>query len=282
MKRQLFIILGVVLAMCSAQAQEITACGVKHATVKMLHWDASWQYADYAVMTNDSVKLYTSGAACRKGKVVCVNAGHGSPRAKTYKVLCHPDSTPKCVSGSTMAGSIHAIAVSSGMAFPGDVGEGFITLKVAEKLRDLLLNDGYDVLMTRENNDCFLDNIARTVFANNNADIHIAIHFDGSTNDKGAFYVGVPNIKSYRKMEPVATMWREHERLGKAVNAGMKAAKVKIWKKGNMPTDLTQTSFSTIPSIDYECGDKGSDISDASLARLAQGFLNGINRYFSK
>lgn len=33
--------------------------------------------------------------------------------------------------------------------------------------------------MIRENEDVQLDNIARTVIANNNADIHIAIHFDG-------------------------------------------------------------------------------------------------------
>ena len=44
--------------------------------------------------------------------------------------------------------------------------------------------------------------------------------------------------------------------------------------------DLTQTSFSTIPSIDIVLGDKKSDHSDAVLNQLADGLLDGINRYF--
>ena len=38
-----------------------------------------------------------------------------------------------------------------------------------------------------------LDNIARTVFANNNADYHIALHYDSTSSNKGAFYISVPN-----------------------------------------------------------------------------------------
>ena len=46
--------------------------------------------------------------------------------------------------------------------------------------------------------------------------------------------------------------------------------------------DLTQTSFSTVPSIDMELGDKASDHSDAALNTLAQGLLDGVNRYFGQ
>lgn len=52
-----------------------------------------------------------------------------------------------------------------------------------------------------------LDNIARTVFANNNADYHIALHYDSSTTDKGAFYISVPDVASYRRMYPVSENW---------------------------------------------------------------------------
>ena len=47
-----------------------------------------------------------------------------------------------------------------------------------------------------------------------------------------------------------------------------------------MEMDLTQTSYSTVPSIDIELGDKASDHSDSSLNRLADGLLAGLNRYF--
>ena len=49
-----------------------------------------------------------------------------------------------------------------------------------------------------------------------------------------------------------------------------------------MEMDLTQTSFSTVPSIDIELGDKASDHSDAALEVLAQGLVDGVNRYFGK
>ena len=46
-----------------------------------------------------------------------------------------------------------------------------------------------------------------------------------------------------------------------------------------MAMDLTQTSYSTIPSVDSELGDKASDHSDAALEKLADGLVLGIGRY---
>ena len=64
--------------------------------------------------------------------------------------------------------------------------------------------------------------------------------------------------------------------------AGLKNAGVKIFSGGSMEMDLTQTSFSTVPSIDIELGDKNYDHSDAMLDTLASGLLDGINQYFGK
>ena len=47
-----------------------------------------------------------------------------------------------------------------------------------------------------------------------------------------------------------------------------------------MAMDLTQTSFSTVPSIDIELGDKASDHSQATLENLADGLVAGVNAYF--
>ena len=63
-----------------------------------------------------------------------------------------------------------------------------------------LLKAGYNVLMVRESEYSQIDNIGRTVYANNNADYHIALHYDSSSANKGAFYISVPNNKSYRNM----------------------------------------------------------------------------------
>ena len=136
--------------------------------------------------------------------------------------------------------------------------------------------------MIRESDDVQLDNIARTVIANNKADCHISLHWDSTTSDKGAFYMSVPNVASYRNMEPVKSHWQQHNALGESLVSGLRAAGVKIFSGGAMEMDLTQTSFSTIPSIDIELGDRASDHSEAALEKLASGLVTGVNQYFNK
>ena len=155
-----------------------------------------------------------------------------------------------------------------------------MTLALARILKEKLLSEGYDVLMIRESEDVQLDNIARTVLANNKADCHIALHWDSTANDKGAFYMSVPNVDSYRAMEPVASHWEQHNRLGEALVQGLKGAGVKIFSGGSMEMDLTQTSYSTVPSIDIELGDKASDHSAGTLNTLANGLTAGVNTFF--
>ena len=138
------------------------------------------------------------------------------------------------------------------------------------------------MLMIRESDDVQLDNIARTVIANNKADCHISLHWDSTTSDKGAFYMSVPNVASYRNMEPVKSHWQQHNALGESLVSGLRAAGVKIFSGGAMEMDLTQTSFSTIPSIDIELGDRASDHSEAALEKLASGLVTGVNQYFNK
>lgn len=46
--------------------------------------------------------------------------------------------------------------------------------------------------------------------------------------------------------------------------------------------DLTQTSYSTVPSVDIELGDKVSDHSAGTMEVLANGLLAGINSFFGK
>ena len=56
---------------------------------------------------------------------------------------------------------------------------------------------------------------------------------------------------------------------------------VKIYGSGSIEMDLTQTSYSSVPSIDIELGDKVSDHSEGALATLGQGLLAGINQFFN-
>ena len=241
-----------------------------------------WKYASLSKINGGKAVLYRSDAANRKNKVVCVNAGHGTSGGSSVKTQCHPDGTPKVTSGTTSAGATTAVAVSGGMTFADGTPEAKVTLAMAKVLKDKLLARGYDVLMIRESDDVQLDNVARTVLANNLADCHIALHWDSTKKDKGAFYMSVPNVASYRAMEPVASHWQQHNALGESLVAGLKNAGVKIFSGGSMEMDLTQTSYSTVPSIDIELGDGGSDHSAATLDKLGTGLADGVDAYFAK
>lgn len=244
--------------------------------------DPSWKYADFAKITSGTATLYRSEEENRVGKVVCVNAGHGTSGGSSVKTQCHPDGTPKVTGGTTSAGSTTAVAVSGGMQFADGTAEAEVTLALALVLKEELLARGYDVLMIRESSDIQLDNIARTVIANNAADCHIALHWDSTSSDKGAFYMSVPDVASYRAMEPVASHWQEHHALGESLIAGLIGAGVKIFSGGSMAMDLTQTSYSTVPSVDIELGDKVSDHSAAALNVLAEGLADGVERFFGE
>ena len=258
----------------------VTVKKATKASVETLRWNSSWKYAGNSRIHSSTVKLYH--AANSNGIVVAVNAGHGTSGGSSVFTLCHPDGSLKVTGGSTAAGSKYADAVSTGTVFLDGTSEASANLSLAKILKTKLLEAGYDVLMIRESDDVQLDNIARTLFANCYADCHIALHYDSTTNDKGAYFMSVPDIGSYRSMQPVASNWRGCNRLGESVIAGMRWAGVKIDGSGSFPMDLTQTSYSTVPSIDVEVGDRGSSHSSATQTRIAKGIVNGVGRFFNK
>ena len=256
-----------------------TECAYKNK--EKIYLDKKWKYADHAKITSGYAVFYKAKKN-RKGIIVGINAGHGTSNVGSTKTLCHPDGSPKVTGGTTSAGSTSAIAVSGGMTFRDGTKESTVTLKMAKILKKKLLAEGYDVLMIRNSKDVQLDNIARTVICNNVADCHIALHWDGDglKYDKGCFYIGVP--EKLKSMKPVKNHWKEHEALGKALIKGLEKEKVKISGKGRMAIDLTQTSYSTIPSVDIELGNQSSDHSDKTLETLADGLTRGVKKFAKK
>lgn len=241
--------------------------------------DPSWKYAEYAKITSGEAVMYRASSN-RKGIVVGVNAGHGTSGGESVKTLCHPDGSPKTTGGTTGAGAVKAIAVSGGMTFDDGTPESTVTLKMAKILKSRLLAAGYDVLMIRDDSDVQLDNVARTVICNNVADCHIALHWDGDglSYDKGCFYISVPD--GIKDMEPVASHWREDDALGECLIEGLSACGAKINGGGSMSIDLTQTSYSTVPSVDIELGNACSDHSESALENLADGLVMGVESFF--
>lgn len=266
----------------SAQSSSQTQEGTRAQNGGEVSLNPGWKYADFAKITSGKAVLYQSEATERKNLTICVNAGHGTKGGAAVKTQCHPDGSPKVTGGTTGTGAVTAAAVSGGMTFNDGTPESSVTLSMALILKDKLLAKGYDVLMIRETEDVQLDNIARTVIANNASDCHIALHWDSTSSNKGAFYMSVPSHSSYRNMEPVKSNWQKHNALGESLIAGLKGKGVKIFSGGSMEMDLTQTSYSTVPSVDIELGDKASDHSKATLNQLAEGLAAGVDQYFGR
>ena len=243
--------------------------------------DESWQYAGESAIHTGSAVFYAA-ADNRNGIVVAVNAGHGTKGGTKVKTYCHPDHSAKTTGGSTAEGATQATAVSAGTTFTDGTSEATVTLQEAKLVRDKLLAAGFDVLMLRDGEDVQLDNVARTVIANNVADCHIAIHWNGddATSPEGVFYIRVPD--AIKGMEPVASYYKQHDALGQALVDGLVSVGNSTFSGGSMAIDLTQTSYSTIPSVDVELGNQCSDHSQATLDNLADGIVLGVEGFFSK
>ncbi len=248
--------------------------------------DENWEWALNSAIHTGTATLYRAeegpDGPGRKGITVCVNAGHGCAGGADYQTLSHPDGSPKVTGGTNVEGNVYSTAISTGTVFADGTTEAEANLMTALALKEELLADGYDVLMIREGEDVQLDNIARTVIANHCADLHIAIHFDSTQSDKGVYFCAVPEDWSYRQMEPVSSHYQEHMALGQALTDAFSQNGYALFEGGALPMDLTQTSYSTIPSVDIEIGDTASDHSPEACAGYARALKDGIDRYFQE
>lgn len=241
--------------------------------------DKKWEFASFSKINSGAAGINRAKKNIKKF-VVAVNAGHGTKGGSAVKTYCHPDKSPKVTGGTTAKGETQSYAVSDGMYFYDKTSEAYVNLQVALLLKDKLLNEGFDVLMLRSTDDVQLDNIARTVIANNNAHIHVAIHFDGDSQkkDKGCFYCGIP--EELKKFKNVRAHYENSEKLGNFLTNSLKNCGLQLYNEGRYEVDLTQTSFSTIPTVDIELGNSHTRHDLVSLEKRAQAICDGIKKYY--
>ncbi len=217
-----------------------------------IYMNTTWEYADHSAISDGYAVLYK---AVGERKNIIVSTG-----------------------GSAAAGAATATAVSGGVTFYDGTPESEVTFRMVQILMDRLLSQGYDVLMVRDGADVQLDNVARTVICNNVAACHISLHWDGDglSYDKGCFYIAVPD--AIKDMEPVATHWQQHNALGASLINGISDVGMKIHGSGSMAIDLTQTSYSTIPSVDMELGNASQSPKRASTAKWMSKYQSSASK----
>ena len=253
-------------------------------TVEKKYLEKSYRFATFSVINNGYALLYKldKNSPNYKNKTIAVNAGHGTKNGTMQKTYSHPDFSPKVSGGTTAKGSVKSAAVSDGTNFLDGTTEASANLKVAIELKNILLKSGYSVLMIREDDDCRLDNIARTVLANELSDVHISIHFDYTDYNKGIFFIAPSSDKNYQNMEPLKSNKHRIMSLGNYILYAFAEMGEKIWRnKGILYSDLTQLSFSTNASVDIELGDRATKVTDNKIKIFAEGIKRGVEYYIN-
>lgn len=161
------------------------------------------------------------------------------------------------------------------------IPEYMTVLEISMKLRDALIDEGAEVLMTRETHDVDISNQERAIMMNEwGADLVLRIHCDGSTKNS-ANGIGLFVNKSY----PISA---ESRRAAEAILPRMVEA-TGAKKRGVYERDTyTGLNWSEVPCILVECGyltnpDEDERLNDHDYQlKLAEGMVEGICDYFGR
>lgn len=159
-----------------------------------------------------------------------------------------------------------------------------LNLDIALAVRDRLIAYGYDVIMTREDNETAISNAERASLANDaGADISVRIHANGSedSGSNGALtligsgdnpYVGQLYEDSYRLAESILNAYcgsTGMQNLGIQTNDTMTGIN---WSK--VPVVILEMGFMTNEQDDLNMADS------AYRQKMAEGIAAGINAYY--
>ena len=166
------------------------------------------------------------------------------------------------------------------------VPEHVFTLELSLKLRDALVAEGYEVVMTRETAAVNISNIERAEIANDaEADIYIRIHADGADSEAAN---GISVLYPSENNPYVSELSADSKRLAQAVLDEMCEA-TGAKKRGIIQRDdLSGTNWAKMPVILIEAGFMTNKAEDERLqdpayqAKLVQGIVEGIEEYFGE
>lgn len=206
-------------------------------------------------------------------KVVVIDPGHGAGGNKGYELQSPDSNITKIKDGGGTEG------ISTG------VPEYVVTLKVSEKLKTLLEQKNYTVIMTKTQASEAPGNVERAeVGNNNNADLVIRMHCDGLDNQSvtGASMLVPAPIGYAKDISSISAEYGQTILNDLVANVGMKNRGVV------QRNDMTGFNWSKVPVVLVEMGfmsNPGEDrlLNDDSYEnQLAQGLCNGIVHSLNK
>lgn len=255
----------------STASTENTQAGVNE-----IAWDSAWEFAKDEMKHPDKLNKYVPDDW--NGKTVFLNPGHGDGTALASNIPNDPvSSLQNQYSGSSSAG--HTTGTNYTTSGGKRVSEAKHVLDVCSKTKDLLLDKGYAVVMARESLVNNFENSARSVWANNTADIHVAVHIDSGTHGPG-WYRG----DSAQQAHANASRWyASGAKLGEFIEQACSRTLGKPVHTG-LSGKLTGYCYSTIPCAYIELygveSEEMADFADTHVNEAAQGIADGIDAYF--
>ena len=208
----------------------------------------------------------------KRTQTVVIDPGHSAVVAEGTEPLGPGSTENKAADTSGTSGTVSGLA------------EYELTLSVSQKLRDVLQDRGYTVLMTRESNDVPVSCIERADLANNaEADAFVRIHANGSEDSsvKGAMTICItPDNPFYPELYEQARalsdcIINKLSESGGCENDG-------VWETDSM----SGNSWSQVPATIVEMGYMTNPEEDALMAtedyqnKIVRGIADGIDQYF--
>ena len=208
----------------------------------------------------------------KRTQTVVIDPGHSAVVAEGTEPLGPGSTENKAADTSGTSGTVSGLA------------EYELTLSVSQKLRDVLQDRGYTVLMTRESNDVPVSCIERADVANNaEADAFVRIHANGSEDSsvKGAMTICItPDNPFYPELYEQARALSDCIINKLSESAGCENDGV--WETDSM----SGNNWSRVPATIVEMGYMTNPEEDALMAtedyqnKIVRGIADGIDQYF--
>ena len=225
-------------------------------------------------LENQPVQAGADGSAAAGGRVVAIDAGHQA-KGNSEKEPIGPGS-------STMKAKVAAGAEVISTKLP----EYKLTLSVSQKLRRILEERGYKVIMIRESNDVNLSNAERAEIANKSgASIFVRVHANSLDNNS---VHGTLSMCQTAKNPYNGNLHAKSYSLSKKITDYVCAA-TGFKNRGVQETDsMSGINWCIIPVTIIEMGFMSNPEEDQKMAQddyqelIAAGIANGIDAYFNE
>ena len=209
----------------------------------------------------------------KNGHLIAIDAGHQA-KGNSEKEPVGPGSSEmkaKCTSGTQ--------GTYSG------VPEYQLNLEVSLQLKDELEQRGYQVVMTRTDNETAISNMERAQYAaEQGAEIYVRIHANGDDSHTAS---GALTMSPSQNNPYIPQLFEQSDRLSRCIIDSYCAA-TGFQNLGIQYTDtMTGINWSTVPVTILEMGFMTSQnddlkMNDAEFQKtMVQGIANGIDSYFA-